>query len=72
MLTEAIEATPRIATEVIDLYHARLEFIADRHTIYLRPRGFKKHNEWAIGLYRMTTQEVEDVIKEGKTHERFE
>ncbi len=33
--------------------------------IYLRPRGFKKHNEWAIGLYRMTAQEVEDVIKEG-------
>ena len=65
MLLEAIETTPRLATEVVSLYHSRLEFIANRHTIYLRPRGFKKNNEWAIGLYRMTAQEVEDVIKEG-------
>ncbi len=37
----------------------------DRHRIYIKPRGFKKHKEWAIGLYRMTAQEVEDIIKEG-------
>ena len=63
MLLEAIESTPRLTTEVVDLYHSRLEYTVDRHTIYLRPQGFKKHNEWAIGLYRMTAQEVEDVIK---------
>ena len=63
MLLEAIESTPRLTTEVVDLYHSKLEFTVDRHTIYLRSRGFKKNNEWAIGLYRMTAQEVEDVIK---------
>ena len=34
----------------------------DRHTIYLRPKGFRK-DDWAIGLFRMTVQDVEDVIK---------
>ena len=62
MLTEAILETPRINTEVVDLYSNRLEFTADRHTIYLRVRGFGK-NDWAIGLFRMTAQDVEDVIK---------
>ena len=62
-LLEAIQSTPRLATEVVDVYHSKLEFRMDRHRIYIKPRGFKKHKEWAIGLYRMSTQEVEDIIK---------
>ena len=44
------------------MYHNRLDFIVDMHTIYLRPKGFRK-DDWAIGLFRMTAQDVEDVIK---------
>ncbi len=45
------------------MYHTWLDFTMDRHTIYLRPKGFRK-DVWAIGLFRMTAQDVEDVIKE--------
>ena len=45
------------------MYHNRLDFMADRHTIYLRPKGFRTDN-WAIGSFRMTAQDVEDVIKD--------
>ena len=44
------------------MYHNRLDSIADRHTIYLRPKGFRK-DDWAIGLFKMTAHDVEDVIK---------
>ena len=40
-----------------------ISFVADMHTIYLRPKGFRK-DDWAIGLFRMTAQDVEDVIKD--------
>ena len=44
------------------MYHNRIDFIVDMHTIYLRPKGFRK-DDWAIGLFRMTAHDVEDVIK---------
>ena len=53
LLKRVIQETPQINTEVVDMYHNRLDFIADRHTIYLRPKGFRKNN-WAIVLFRMT------------------
>ena len=62
MLVDATQATPRLNTEVVDLYHVKLKFIVDSHTIHLKPRGLRK-NDWAIGLYRMNAQEIEDVIK---------
>ena len=45
------------------MYHSQLDFIMDRYTIYLRPKGFRK-DDWAIGLFKMTAQDVEDVIKD--------
>ena len=45
------------------MFHNWLDFIVDSHTIYLRPKGFRTDN-WAIGLFRMTAQDVEDVIKD--------
>ena len=62
LLQRVIQETPRINTEVVDMYNNQLDFIADRHTIYLRPKGFRM-DDWAIGLFRMTAQDVEDVIK---------
>jgi hypothetical protein len=64
MLLQTIERTPRIDSEVVDLYHSKLEFKVDRDKTYIRPRGFRKHKEWATGLYRMNAQEVEDTIRE--------
>ena len=64
MLIEAINTTPCITSEVVDLYHSKLEFIMDRHRLYVRPRGFKKQKQWAIGAYRMNAQDIEDIIKE--------
>ena len=62
LLQQVIQETPWLNTEVVDMYHNRLDFIADRHTIYLRPKGFRTNN-WAIGSFRMTVQDVEYVIK---------
>ena len=62
LLKRFIQETSWISTEVVGMYHNRLDFIADRHTIYLRPKGFRK-DDWAIGLFRMTAHDVEDVIK---------
>ena len=45
------------------MYHNQLDFIADRHTIYLRPKGFRTDN-LAFGSFKMTMQDVEDVIKD--------
>ena len=44
------------------MYNNRLDFIADRHTIYLRPKGFRTDN-WDIDSFRMTVQDIEYVIK---------
>ena len=63
LLKRVIQETPRINTEVVDMYNNRLDFIVDKHTIYLRPKGFRMDN-WAIGSFRMTAQDVEDVIKD--------
>ena len=45
------------------MYHNRRDFIAEMHTIYLRPKGFRTDN-WALGSFRMIVQDVEDVIKD--------
>ncbi len=58
-----IYETPWINTKVFDMYYNWLDFTADRHTIYLWPKEFKR-DEWAIGLFKMTGQDVEDVIKD--------
>ena len=63
VLKRVIHETPWINIDIVDMYHNRLDFIADRNTIYLRPKGFRK-DDWAIGLFRMTAQDVEDVIKD--------
>ena len=63
LLKRVIQETPWINTETVDMYDNQLDFIADMHTIYLRPKGLRTDN-WAIGSFRMITQDVEDVIKE--------
>ena len=62
MLKKIIQESPRISTETVDIYDNRLNFMAESHRIYLRPKGFRTDN-WAIGSFRMTAQDVEDVIK---------
>ena len=63
LLQWVIQETPRISMDVVDMYDNRIEFMADMHTIFLRPKGFRTDN-WATGLFRMTAQDVEDVIKD--------
>ena len=63
LLKRVIQETLRISTEIVDMYDNRLDFMADNHTIYLRPKGSRTDN-WAIGSFRMIAQDVEDVIKE--------
>ena len=58
-----IQETPWISKETMDIYDNRLDFMADRHRIYLRPKRSKRDN-WANGWFRMTAQDVKDVIKE--------
>ena len=36
--------------------------MADSHRIYLRPKRTKR-DDWALGWYRMTAQDIENVIK---------
>ena len=45
------------------MYDNRLDFIANNHTICLRPKEFRA-NHWAMGLFRMIVQDVEDIIKD--------
>ena len=44
------------------MYNNQLDFIVDRHTIYMRPKGFRT-DDLAIGLFRMTAQDIKDFIK---------
>ena len=62
MLQNLIQQSPRISTETVDAYDNRLNFMADSHRIYLRPKRTKR-DDWAPGWFRMTMQEVENVIK---------
>ena len=39
LLKKVIQETPQISTEIVDMYDNRLDFMADNHTIYLRPKG---------------------------------
>ena len=45
------------------MYDNRLDFMADSHRIYLRPKGSRTNN-WENGSFRMTAQDVEDTIKD--------
>ena len=63
MLYEAIQKTPRITNEVTDAYSKKVQFLADMHQIWIKPRGIKKSG-WYAGPYRMTAEDVEQIIKE--------
>ena len=62
MLKKIIQESPRISRETVDIYDNRLNFLADSHRIYLRPKRTKR-DDWAPGWFRMTTQDVEGVTK---------
>ena len=63
MLCEAIQKTPRITNEVTDAYSKKVWFLADMHQIWIKPCGIKKSGCYA-GLYRMTAEDIEQIIKE--------
>lgn len=63
MLCEAIQKMPRITNEVTDAYSKKVWFLADMHQICIKPRGIKK-SDWYAGPYRMTIEDVEQIIKE--------
>ena len=63
LLKKIIQETPQISTETVDIYDNRIDFMADRHRIYLRPKRSKR-DDWANGWFRMTSQDVADVIKD--------
>ena len=46
----------------MDIFDNRLNFMADSHIIYLRPKRTKR-DDWAPDWFRMTVQDVENVIK---------
>ena len=60
---KVIQETPRLSTETVDIYDSRLDFMVDRHRIYLRPKRSKR-DDWANGSFRMIAQDVADVIKD--------
>ena len=62
-LCKAINISPRVTREVTDTYGKIMRFAADRHHIYLHPctqQGGDRH----IGYYRMTQEDIEQVIKD--------
>ena len=63
LLKRVIQETPRISTEIVDMNDNRLDFMANNHTIYLRPKGSRMDN-WENGSFRMTAQDIEYVIKD--------
>ena len=63
LLKKTIQETPRISTEVVDIYDNRLNFMADNHRIYLRPKRSRR-DDWANGWFRMTSKDVEGVVKD--------
>ena len=62
MLKTTIEELPRLSTETVDLYDSRLNFMADSHRIYLRSKRTIR-DDWAPSWFRMTAQDVENVIR---------
>ena len=63
MLCEAIQKTPHITNEVTYASSEKVQFLTDMHRIWIKPRGIKKSG-WYAGPYRMTTEDVEKIIKE--------
>lgn len=63
MLCEAIQKMPRITNEVTDAYSKKIRFLADMHQIWIKLRGIKKSG-WYAGPYCMTTEDVEQIIRE--------
>ena len=49
--------------ETVDIYDNRLNFLADSHRIYLRPKRTKR-DDWANGWFRMIVKDVEDIVKD--------
>ena len=63
MLRNVLEETPRISKEIVDIYDDRLDFMVDRHRIYLRPKRTHRDN-WDNGFFRMTVKDIEGIIKD--------
>ena len=62
LLKAIIQASPRISKETVDIFDNQLNFMADSHLICLRPKRTKR-DDWAPGSFRMTVQDVENVIR---------
>ena len=63
MLYEAIQRTPHITNDVIDVYSKKVWFLTNMHQIWIKPCGIKKSG-WYAGPYHMTAEDVEQIIKE--------
>ena len=63
MLYEAIQRTPRITNDITDVYSKKVRFLADMHQKWIKPRGIKKSG-WYAGSYRMTAEDIKQIIKE--------
>ena len=63
MLYEAIQRTPRITNDITNVYSKKVRFLIDMHQIWIKPCSIKKSG-WYAGSYRMTTEDVEKIIKE--------
>ena len=61
-LSKAINSSPCVTHEVTDTYGRIIHFVVDRHHIYLQPRA-QEGNDRHIGYYRMTQEDIEQVIK---------
>ena len=62
-LCKAINISLHVTHEVKDTYRKIMHFAADRHHIYLQPRAQKGGDRY-IGYYRMTQEDIEQVIKD--------
>ena len=62
-LCKAIRISLHVTHEVTNIYGKIMRFVADRHHIYLQPRG-QKGGVRHIGYYRMTQEDIDQVIKD--------
>ena len=62
-LCKAISISPPTTREVMNVYNKIICFAADRHHIYLQPRA-QKGGDKHIGQYKMTQEDIEQVIKD--------
>ena len=62
-LCKAISIIPCVTHEITDIYGIIIHFVVDQHHIYLQPR-VQKGDEKHIGYYRMTQEDIEQVIKD--------